>query len=646
MALKNIIKNLFIYTEPKQENKFVLDENAFDKKMHQLHEKGTKRENIKLKQEEIGMQAEQEAEQQSKQQSQQQSQQQSKQQSDIQSEQQTEKQDKSASDAETPKHKTQKKIKNAHLLYDKSSLTPNEKNSKQDNKQKASEIKQASASTEKTKISSEIEVVKEYMKGIYNIPTNGDIIIREFCVILGDTAKDAFAIFFDGMVDRKLINDNILQPLMILVNIQKNTEEKSGADYIKKRLLPQNQLKEEEFYEDVIEAVNFGSCGIFVNGCEKCFVADVKGWEHRNVEKSNNEIVLRGPQEGFNEILRVNTALIRKILVDEKLIVEDIKIGKRGKKACSMLYISDIANESLVSEVRRRLNNIKVDYLIDAGELEQLIEDSSFLGMPQMLATERPDRTAYALTEGRVAVLVNGSPQSLIMPNTILSMMSSVEDEYLRFPYSNFIKIIRILAILIALLLPGLYIATTNFHPEMIPSSLLIAIEASREKVPFPTIVEILTMEISFELIREAGVRIPGPIGPTLGIIGALILGQAAVAANIVSPILIIIVAVTGIGSFAVPNFNVAFGLRILKFVYIIMGATAGFLGILTAAFIHLLLIAGAKSFGVPFMSPAGPATADKSYFKGTYWQDERRPDYLNTKADIKQENISRRWKG
>ncbi len=500
---------------------------------------------------------------------------------------------------------------------------------------------------EKKEISKKLSENLEYIKSRFSIPDNGDVILREFDIIVKDKSIPAFLFFYDRMVDRKVIDDDIMAPLMLLSNLDIKSDEKDIAEYIRKHLLPHNQIKETKRYRQVIDEVNFGGCGIFVEGIDTAFTADVKGWEHRTVGRPNTEILIRGPQEGFTEILRVNTALIRKRMKDEDVIAESVEIGERSKTPCSMMYVKDIANESLVSEVRRRLKSIKIDYLNDSGELEQFIEDNPFMPSPQMVATERPDRVASMLAEGKVAIIVHGSPFALVLPTTYHELTHSPEDSYMRFPYANLMRIIRIFAMLLSLLLPGIYIAITNFHQEMIPTDLLIAIEASREKVPFPSLVEILVMEISFELIREAGIRIPGPIGPTLGIIGGLILGQAAVAANIVSPILIIVVAVTGIGSFAFPNYSMSFAYRLLRFFYIFLGVSAGFLGISTGIFLHGMWVVSAKSFGVPFMAPFAPKTyggISDALLKGPIWVQEKRPDYLNTKDKERQTEISREW--
>lgn len=524
----------------------------------------------------------------------------------------------------------------------------NDKEENDESKDKDSKDKESKNVSGMTRVSKKLSDNIAYLKKKYTIPDNGDIVIREFNITVKDKTISAFVIFIDGMVDRTVMDLAILQPLMLLSNMEIKDKDSDIGLIVRNNLLPHNQIKIVSELVKVVEDVNFGSCGIFIDGIDTAFTADIKGWQNRGVSKPSNEMVIRGPQEGFNEILRTNTGLIRKILMDEDLIAESISIGKRSKTPCSLMFIKDIANDSLVNEVRRRLKGINIDYLFDSGELEQLLEDSPYLAVPQIIATERPDRVAAMLTEGKVAVVVQGSPFVLVMPTTHMDLLHSSEDAYIRFPYANLLRLIRITAIAMSLLLPGLYVAITNFHQEMIPTDLLFAIEASRERVPFPSFVEIIMMELAFEFIREAGIRIPGPIGPTIGIIGGLILGQAAVAANIVSPILIIIVAFTGIGSFAVPNFSLGYAYRILKFVYILLGTVAGFFGITAGLFLQGIWFASAKSFGVPFMAPMGPVTKGEmadQILRAPIWKQEKRPDILNVKNSKKQPKISRQWK-
>jgi spore germination protein KA len=496
-------------------------------------------------------------------------------------------------------------------------------------------------------ISADIELNKKVMNTVYEIPKNSDLILREFDITAKDKTLKAFMVFIDGLTDRTVISENLLQPLMLLSNLEIKDKVKDIGEFIFNRLLPFNQIKKIEDYKQVVSNINFGGCAIFIDGVEYAYMADTKKWEHRGVDAPKSETVIRGPQEAFNEQIRSNTALLRKILKDKDLMIQSFSIGKRSNTPCAVLYIKDIANDSLVKEVLKRVKSIKVDYIFDSGELEQLLEDNTFLAAPQIFATERPDKVAMMLSQGNIAVILDGSPYVLVMPATITEFLHTTEDSNIRFPYVNFIRVIRMIGISIALLLPGFYIAITNYHQEMIQTNLLFAIEAAREDVPFPSIIEILIMEFSFELIREAGIRVPGAIGSTIGIVGGLILGQAAVTANLVSPIMIIVVAITALGSFTVPSFSMSFSIRIIRFAYIILGAIAGFLGLALGLVVNLMLLASSKSFGVPFLAPFAPVTKSKYADKLTrkpMWKQEDRPDYLNTKDIKSQPKISRGW--
>ena len=384
-------------------------------------------------------------------------------------------------------------------------------------KEKMEEDKRAHAPSDKVAKDSDANL--EYMKKVYSIPLNSDIIIREFMILYRNKSVKAFIIFFDGLVNRELINNHILVPLMVSSIYELKDIKDDLKEYISERLLPHCQVSIEKSYGKIIEKVNFGGCALFVDGLEVSFTADVKGWEHRSVEKPNNEIVIRGPQEAFNEILRTCTAQVRKRLKDEDLIVEDITVGKISKTPCSMLYIKDIANERLVDETRRRLESINVDYMLDSGTLEQLIEDSSIFPSPQAISTERPDYVSEMLSNGRIAIVVSGSPIVLVVPVTAFDLMHSAEDLYIRYPYVNLLRFIRYSALFLALLMPGIYLAIVNYHQDMIPTDLLLAVEASRERVAFPSLVEILLMELSFELIRKQESGFPDQSGPRLALL-------------------------------------------------------------------------------------------------------------------------------
>lgn len=390
-----------------------------------------------------------------------------------------------------------------------------------------------------------------------------------------------------------------------------------------------------------------GNCALFIDTISVAFDIEVKGFKQRSVEKPANEVVVKGPHEAFVENIRVNTSLLRRIVNCEDLVIENIEVGEVTETKCAVCYLSDITNDDLVAEVKYRINNLLIDSLLSSGQLEQLISDTNFLNVPQVLATERPDKSASYLLNGRVVVLVNGSPYALIMPAVLNDFLSSPDDKNEKPLFANFLKFVRGLATFLTLLLPGLYIAITSFHQELLPTELLFSILASRENVPFPSFVEIFLLEISFELIREAGLRVPSPLGPTIGIVGALVLGQAAVSAGVVSPILVIVVAITGISSFAIPDYSFGLHIRISRFVFIFLGYLCGFLGIALGLFVYLSMMAGTTSFGVPYMTGVSPFEKIKgnTYLLPPIWKREYRATFLRSKKEKKQDNISMKWR-
>lgn len=496
------------------------------------------------------------------------------------------------------------------------------------------------------KIQRDLDKNRKRIEELFHLPLNKDVVVREFILATQPTVR-AFLVFIEGMADKQTINNFILQPLMLLSNLDRDKgPELNICRKILQSYLPSNQVRELTDFKEVLSEVTVGSTVIFFDGCEWAIAAETKGFAFRSVEAAKTEQVVQGPQEGFVENIRSNISLIRKIIHSENLITEFLEVGERNKANLAIMYLADLANPKLVKEVKKRISQIKTDYIPETGILEEMIEDHPFSLIPQTIKTERPDRVTSMLVEGKVAILVDNNPFVMLVPAIFFDFLHSPEDHYIRFPYGLWLRIIRIAAIFITLLLPAFYVAIATFHQEMIPTDLLLAITASKERVPFPTIVEMLLMEFSFELVREAGVRVPGVIGPTLGIVGTLILGQAAVAANIVSPVLIIIVAVTGLSSYAIPNHNIAFGFRFMRFFFIFLAAVLGFFGISTGLFVLLCTVVSMKSFGVPFFAPIAPRTGP-SYdliVRHPEWNQELRPDYLQTLDVRRQPNVSRKW--
>lgn len=485
----------------------------------------------------------------------------------------------------------------------------------------------------------------ELLKREFSLGKSGDIKIREFSVRIKGIDRDAVMFFTDGLVNKQIINDFLLTPLMIKSR-ELNIE--SFKD-IPEVLIPQTETKETDVLGELLFDINFGSAILLIDGVKKAFSIDAKGWDHRGIDSPKTERIIRGPNDSFSEQLRENTALIRHLVRNKSLISKEYKIGKISQTPVSVMYIENITNPSLIKEALRRIESIDTDYIFSTAELEQLIEDKSLTTLPQFLSTERPDRAARALLDGRVVIICDGTPFVLILPTTVFELNEAAEDSYLRFPYVNMIRIIRWIAFFLSLLLPGLYIAVISYHAELLPTGILMSIISSREPVPFPSIVEIIIMEISLEIIREASIRVPEASGSTLSIVGALILGQAAVSAGIVSPILIIIVSITAIGSFATPNYYLGLSARILRFFYIFLGQAAGFLGITAGLFINVLLWTNTSSMGVPMSAPFAPITkrgVPTSLFVPPIWKQEHRDDYVNPKRKFRQAHISRKWTG
>lgn len=511
-----------------------------------------------------------------------------------------------------------------------------------------------------------IDVNLEYVKVKFNGLINSDIKIRQFDLKARNRVYKAFLLYIDGMANSKSINHFILHPLMLrnkANSFDKDEEVVSTAvannvsvrkrkkfnlvDYIFSCLIPLNDTRKSQNFKEIINAVNTGECALFVDTIDTCFLSDVKGFEKRSIETPQNETVIRGSQESFVEIMRTNTSMLRRLVNNENLVIENATVGAISKTQCSICYMQDVANNDLVAEVKYRINNLDVDYILSSGELEDLMKENPRTTLAEVISTERPDIASAALFDGRVIVLVNGSPIALIMPCTFFDLLSSSEDKNINARFANFIKLLRLISSLISVLLPGLYIAITNFHEELIPTQLLFSIISSREAVPISIALEIVLMQIAFELIHEAGIRVPSPIGPTMGIVGALVLGEAAVSASLVSPISIIVVAVTALASFAIPNYTLEFHFRILRFVFIFLGTFFGFFGISVGIFGYIAVLANCSSFGIPYLSPYVPLTHihHEGYFLSPTWMREKRQDVLNTKRQNKQSPISMVWK-
>ncbi len=506
-----------------------------------------------------------------------------------------------------------------------------------------SNIKDKASFTYRTgRVSFVLSENKQFLRDAFQLGTNFDLVIRDFKIKLADGFADAFLVFYDGLTNQDAVNRDILNPLMVhgLGGIPEDTD---LENIIYECMLAQGPNSKEREMQNIIDFIGFGNTAIFADGCSCAFIADVKGWASRGVDRPVSEAVLTGPQEAFCEKVMTNIGLVRKILKDPNLIAEKISVGEKSNTPCALMYINGITNNSLVTEAKRRLSAIDLDYVFSSADIEMLIEESTLFPLPQLLKTERPDRAASQLSDGKVVIIVQGSPFALILPATAADLVETAEDNYVRIAEANFMRFIRLLGCSLALLLPGFFVAVMLYHHESIPTDLLFAIAATREQMPFPLILELVIMLLAFELIKEASIRVPEPIGSTLGIVGGLILGQAAVSANLASPLLIIIVSIAALGAFVAPSTAISRAISVLQFVFIFLGGIAGFLGLAFGLFAFTVWLAAAKSFGVPYLS-SGQNT-DNPFFVFPMWKRELRPQNLKPQAAYKQPRISRKWK-
>jgi spore germination protein len=469
---------------------------------------------------------------------------------------------------------------------------------------------------------------------------NSDVHIREFRIMPRNTR--AAIIFIDGLCDMDQINNNILPHLMSAEDHEYREEELRLPlkEFISGHKLSVGKVTETRSIKTLTIDIMVGYVGLLVDGIPEGFLLDVAKAKTRNIEEPLSESLVRGPRVGFVENLSDNTALLRHHARTQDLSITRLKVGSRLKKDLAVVYIKDIVNPELLEEVMQRIQKINIDDLPESGYVEQLIEDNQYSPFPQIQNTERPDRVMSALLEGRVGILLDGTPFALIAPVTFNMLMQSPEDYYERWIPGTLIRLLRYLATVIALFGPSLYIAFSSFHQGLIPTKLAISIATSREGVPFPPLIEALIMEVSIEILREAGLRLPKPVGQSLGIVGGLIIGEAAVQAGIVSPIMVIVVAVTAISSFALPQYSFGITIRFLRFVVMLFSAIFGLYGVVLFFLLLCSHLVKLKSFQVPYLSPTVPYQLNdlKDFLiRAPLSMMKRRPNLMHTKDSKRQ---------
>lgn len=445
-------------------------------------------------------------------------------------------------------------------------------------------------------------------------------------------------VFIDGIVKAENLRDGALLPL--LENLQ-NGSAPCTPDNLEDSVLTLPQLSAVKTYSDVIEALLKGNATLFLEGFKESLILDVKGGTRRGVEEPATEASIRGPREGFIESLGVNLGLLRFKIKSQHLKTVNYTIGKQTKTNVVLTYLDGVASPDVIAEVKKRIERIEIDGVLESAYIEELIEDDPYSPFPQMQYSERPDTISAQLLEGKFAIFVDGTPFVLTGPTVFWQFFQASEDYYERYLISNLIRWLRMTFLFLALYLPGIYIAVTTFHQDMLPTNLLLSVATARESIPFPALVEALIMEISFEALREAGVRLPKTVGQAVSILGALVIGQAAVQAGIVSAPMVIVVSLTGIASFTIPRFNAAISVRMLRFPLMFMAGAFGLFGLMIGTMWIVTHMCSLRSFGVPYLSGLAPSNLSELkdvLIRVPWWKMNTRPTSVSRENSMRME--------
>lgn len=446
-----------------------------------------------------------------------------------------------------------------------------------------------------------VEDINENINVLEEMFADSADVIKRRLKIGGINRIEVYVVYIDNMIDKLLIEEGIFFYLLYKMELMPARDQ---FDYIKEHGLRAADLGVVFTMNECMEHVFGGDTLIFVDGYEKAIWVSYRKIPSRGVEKSENEVAIRGSKESFSEALYINRVLLRRRVKDTKFKIKQIKIGTRTKTDVAIAYIDDLVRPEILLDIESRINDFIIDGIFDSGMLEQLLRHNKNSIFPEFQATERPDKVASAITEGRIAIIVDNSPMVLLLPTTLNSFFQASDDAYNHWSIASWLRILRYIGAFLTLALPGLYIAVVNYQAEVLSSALALSMAASRAGVPFSVLIEVIIMELAFEMLLEAGVRLPGPMGNTLGIVGGLIIGDAAVSANLVSPVVVIIVALTAIAAFTVPNEEFASTFRIIRYLIIFLSAFFGLFGFVIGLMLILIHLASLKSFGTLYLSP------------------------------------------
>ena len=426
----------------------------------------------------------------------------------------------------------------------------------------------------------------------------GDIVQREFRVGGGGRLVMLYA---DNFVDLEALRESILETVMLEY---RSPQPKGILEALLEEAIAISEVKKITTVAEICDAVFWGDTVLLMDGDDFALQATTKQFPNRGISKAETEVVVQGPKDAFMEVMAFNIVLTRRRIRDPKLKLKRKKAGNRTKTDIALMYMEDLVRPEVLAQVEKQLDAMHIAGLLDSGSMEQLLERRKYSPFPQLQMTERPDKTASALLEGRVVLLADNTPYAILLPATLNTFFQAAEDYYERWEIMSFIRLIRYAAAFFAVALPGLYIAFAVYHPQLMPTALALKVASTRGAIPFSVIGEVLIMELAFELLREAGIRLPSPVSSTIGIVGGIIIGSAAVEAGIVSPVVVIVAALTGICTFVIPNVSIVSGLRISKYLVILLASVFGLFGVWAALLLLLGHLAGLTSYGIPYLYP------------------------------------------
>jgi len=434
----------------------------------------------------------------------------------------------------------------------------------------------------------------------------GDFTCRKFPI---GVHKDIwiYVAYIDMLVNRETLDNQVINPLMKFLwksppNFEIQPENPLAA--LTDSGITTADISQADDLNAAAIAILSGDTVLMTEGSPYALVISTKGWPSRGIPTTENEVAVQGSKDAFSESFRMNTMLIRRRIKDTKLKCRQFVVGERTKSNVALMYLEDLARPSILNDAVKRIQNIEIDGILDIGYIEQLTEDDWRSPFPLSQTTERPDMASAAILEGRIVIVTDNSPFVMIIPATMNTFFQASEDYYQSWQITSFVRLLRFVAGIMAITLPGLYISVAVYHPSMIPMLLLFKIAGARQAVPFPALFEILLMDLAFELLREAGIRLPHQIGSAIGVVGGLIIGQSAVEAGLVSPFVLIVVALTAIAGFAIPHIKMVNSFRLTKYVILFFSSILGLLGFWIGTLIILIHLVSLKSYGFPYLFP------------------------------------------